>query len=81
VIEAARGDLGIAFVLSYQVQELVAKGELRVLLREYEAPPIPVNVLLPSGRLQPARVRALADFLQARIGARDLARLQAARKA
>jgi|CXWL01.1.fsa_nt_gi DNA-binding transcriptional LysR family regulator len=79
VIAAARGGLGIAFVLSYQVQDLVAGGELRVVLRQYEPPPIPISVILPSGRLQPARVRALADFLQTRIGAKNLARLQAAR--
>lgn len=76
VIEAARAGLGIVFVLSYQVQELVAKGELRVVLQAYEAPPIPVSVILPSGRLQPARVSALADFLQARIGAKNLAKLR-----
>lgn len=76
VIEAARAGLGIVFVLSYQVQELVAKGELRVVLQAYEAPPIPVSVILPSGRLQPARVRALADFLQASIGAKNLAKLR-----
>lgn len=81
VIEAARAGLGIAFVLSYQVQELVAKGELRVVLQPYEALPIPVSVILPSGRLQPARVKALADFLQARIGAKSLSTLRATAKA
>lgn len=81
VIEAARAGLGIACALSYQVQELVAKGELRVVLQQYQPLPLPVNVILPSGRLQPARVRALADFLQARIGAKDLAKLQTVKKA
>ena len=81
VIAAARDGLGIIFVLSYQVQELVAKGELRVVLQPYEAPPIPVSVILPSGRLQPARVKALADFLQARIGAKSLSTLRATAKA
>jgi DNA-binding transcriptional LysR family regulator len=81
VIEAARAGLGIVFVLSYQVQELVGKGELRVVLQQYQAPPIPVSVILPSGRLQPARVKALADFLQARIGANNLAKLRTAGKA
>ena len=81
VIEAARGGLGIVFVLSYQVQELVAKGELRVVLQSYEAPPIPVSLILPSGRLQPARVRALADFFQERIGAKNLAQLRTVKTA
>lgn len=80
VIAAARAGLGIVFALSYQVQDLVAKGALRVVLQPYEAPPIPVNVVLPSGRLQPARVRVLAEFLQARIGAKDLSKLQPAKK-
>jgi DNA-binding transcriptional LysR family regulator len=77
VIEAARGGLGIIFVLSYQVQELIANGGLRVLLQQYQAPPIPVSVILPSGRLQPARVKALADFLQARVAAKSLTTLRA----
>ena len=81
VIEAARAGLGIVFTLSYQVQELVSKGELRVVLQPFEAPPIPVSVILPSGRLQPVRVKALADFLQARIGAKNLSTLRATAKA
>lgn len=81
VIEAARAGLGVVFVLSYQVQELVARGELRVLLPQYQAPPIPASVILPSGRLQPARVRALADLLQARIGVKNLSTLRATAKA
>ena len=64
VIEAARGGLGIIVALSYQVQELVAAGELRVVLQRFEPAAIPVNAVLPSGRLQPARVRALAGLLR-----------------
>jgi len=81
VIAAARAGLGIVCTLSYQVQELVARGELREVLQPYAAPPIPVSVILPSGRLQPARVKALADFLQARIGAKNLSTLRATAKA
>jgi DNA-binding transcriptional LysR family regulator len=74
VIEAARGGLGVIVALSYQVQELVAAGELRVVLQRFEPVPVPVNAVLPSGRLQPARVRALADLLHARIKVKDLAK-------
>lgn len=80
VIEAARGGLGVIVALSYQLQELVAAGELRVVLQRYEPAPIPVNVILPSGRLLPARVRALADLLQQRMAAKDLTRLGPVRK-
>jgi DNA-binding transcriptional LysR family regulator len=78
VIEAARGGLGIIVALSYQVQELVAAGELRVVLQRYEPAAIPVNAVLPSGRLQPARIRALADLLQDRMKAKDLSKLSSA---
>jgi len=81
LIDAAREGVGIIVALSYQLQEAVAAGELRVVLQQFEPATIPVHAVLPSGRLQPARVRALADFLQERIGAKDLAKLQAVRKA
>ena len=75
LIDAARSGLGIVLAVSYQLQEAVAAGELRVVLQEFEPARLPVNSVLPSGRLQPARVRALADLLYARIGAKDLAAL------
>ena len=79
VIDAARGGLGIARALSYQLQAAVAAGELRVVLQRYEPPPRPVNVVLPTGRLLPARVRALADLLQERVKTKDLKKLSAAK--
>jgi DNA-binding transcriptional LysR family regulator len=76
MIDAARRGLGIVVALSYQVQELVARGELRVLLERFEPPSIPVHVLFPSGRLQPVRVRTLADLLVDRLRANDLTTLK-----
>lgn len=81
LIDAARAGLGIVVALSYQLQEAVAAGELRVVLQEFEPESIPVHAVLPSGRLQPARVRALADFLQERVGAKDLASLRTVKRA
>jgi DNA-binding transcriptional LysR family regulator len=75
LIDAARNGLGIVLAVSYQLQDAVAAGELRVLLREFEPAPVPVQSIVPSGRLQPARVRAFAELLHARISAKDLARL------
>jgi DNA-binding transcriptional LysR family regulator len=75
LIDAARSGLGIVLALSYQLQEAVAAGELRVVLQDFEPARVPVHTVLPSGRLQPARVRALADLLQERIGAKDLSKL------
>jgi len=80
VIDAARGGLGIVRALSYQLQEAVAAGELRVLLQHFEAPPIPVSVVLPTGRMLPARVRALADLLQESAKTKDFRKLSAAKQ-
>lgn len=75
VIDAARAGLGIVRALSYQLQAAVAAGELRVLLQRFEPVPIPVNAVLPTGRMLPARVRALADLLQERMKGKDLKKL------
>lgn len=75
MIDAARAGLGIVMALSYQVQEPVERGELRVLLRQFEPTPLPVHVVFPSGRMQPARVRALTELLVHRLGEKELTRL------
>jgi DNA-binding transcriptional LysR family regulator len=76
MIDAARRGLGIVVALSYQVKELVAGGELRILLERFEPPSLPVHAVFPSGRLQPARVRALADLLVDRLRTNDLTTLR-----
>jgi DNA-binding transcriptional LysR family regulator len=80
MIDAARRGLGIVAAFSYQVQEFVARGELRVLLEQFEPPPVPVHAVFPSGRLQPVRVRALADLLVDRLGTKELTTLKLRRQ-
>jgi DNA-binding transcriptional LysR family regulator len=75
MIDAARSGLGVVMALSYQVQEYVERGELRVLLQQFEPTPLPVHAVLPSGRMQPARVRALTELLVHRLSKKDLSRL------
>jgi DNA-binding transcriptional LysR family regulator len=81
MIDAARSGLGIVMALSYQVQEPVVRGDLRVLLQQFEPAPLPVHVVFPSGRLQPARVRALAELLVHRLGEKELAKLAPPKRA
>jgi len=76
MIDAARGGLGIVLALSYQVLEHVARGELRVVLERFEPPPLPVHAVVASGRMLPARVRALADLLADRLAAKTLTTLE-----
>jgi DNA-binding transcriptional LysR family regulator len=68
-IYAATQGLGITRVLSYQVEEKVLRGELRLVLPRYEPPPIPVHVVHHGGRRATQRVRVLVDFLVERLRA------------
>lgn len=79
-IGAACSGLGIVMALSYQVEELVARGELRVVLERFEPPPMPVHLVFPSGRLQPARVRALGDLLADRLARKAFTKFKARRR-
>ncbi len=58
---AERGG-GIAMVLSYQVMEAIGAGRLRVLLPQYELPPLPIQLVFPASRLTSASVRAFIDL-------------------
>ncbi len=71
-IDAALSGVGVTRVLSYQVEEALARGELRIVLSEFESEPLPVH-LLHAGQLPlPLKTRAFLDFvapsLRARLG-------------
>ena len=68
-VAAALAGHGIIRVLSYQVADEVRSGRLRILLAEYEPPPIPVHVVHLEGRRAAARVRAFVDFAAERLRA------------
>jgi DNA-binding transcriptional LysR family regulator len=68
--EAARSGMGIATVFSYQVAESVKSGELALLLRDFEPPPIPVSFVYPPNRFMPVKLRAFLDFALPRLKAR-----------
>ena len=44
----------------------IRAGKLKVILREFEPPPLPIYVVYPSRRHLSAKVRAFADFLAER---------------
>lgn len=72
-VEGAIGSVveghGIARALSYQVQQEIRAGRLVPLLEEYEPPVLPVHLIVPSGRLTVAKVRAFVDFAVPRLRA------------
>lgn len=61
-IQAASQGWGLTLVLSYQIAPAVADGRLRVVLSEYEEPPLPIHILHAEGRRAAAKVRAFVDF-------------------
>jgi DNA-binding transcriptional LysR family regulator len=61
VWSAANGG-GLVMALSYQIAAEVRDGKLRLVLEDWEPPPVPVQLVYPSSRLLSAKVRALVDL-------------------
>lgn len=68
-IAAARAGHGLARPISYQVEEDIRAGRLKLLLQDHEPPPLPVQLVYPEGRQAAAKVRAFVDFAAARLRA------------
>ncbi|NWL77310.1 LysR family transcriptional regulator [Pseudomonas taiwanensis] len=66
-IHAARRGWGFTRVLSYQVAEAVAKGELEIVLDRYGMPPLPIHLLHQSSARVSATVRTFVDHCAARL--------------
>jgi DNA-binding transcriptional LysR family regulator len=62
VLDWARAGRGIGRVLSYQVADDLASGAVVPLLREYEPPASPVQLVVPNTRYMPRAVRSFLDL-------------------
>jgi DNA-binding transcriptional LysR family regulator len=62
-MDACAEGLGFGVFLSYMIRPLEREKKLRVVLPEFEPPPLPVSVVYPHGRLVSTRVRAFLDWL------------------
>ncbi|HUB12563.1 MAG TPA: LysR family transcriptional regulator [Acetobacteraceae bacterium] len=58
---------GVTRLYSYHVADQVRDGRLRVVLRTYEFPPVPVHLVMPEGRIAIPKVRAFVDFMVPRL--------------
>lgn len=65
---------GIAMALSYQVADDLAAGVLIRLLPGHEPPPLPVQLVVPSGRHMAPRVRAFLDHAARHLGTLEVIR-------
>ena len=73
VVAAAVAGAGLVYAPAWQVRDHVAAGRLRVVLRDYEVAPLPINAILSHNRLLSAKVRSLLDFLAGELASRDFA--------
>lgn len=64
IVSAAALGLGIGQVPHYMVARELAAGTLVELLPSLRPSPMPIWAVMPSGRMLPARVRALLDLLE-----------------
>jgi DNA-binding transcriptional LysR family regulator len=69
ILMAVLAGRGIGRPLSYQVADQLASGELLRILPDYEPEALPVQLLVPSARHMPPRLRACCDFLVAKLSA------------
>lgn len=75
VVAAAVAGAGVVYAPAWQVRDHVAAGRLKVVLREHEVPPLPINAVLSHTRLLSAKVRTLLDFLARELAAYDFTSL------
>jgi DNA-binding transcriptional LysR family regulator len=62
-LAACADGLGFGMFLSYMTRPLERDKKLRVVLADFEPPPLPVNIVYPHARLLSTRVRVLVDWL------------------
>ena len=66
-MDACVAGLGFGVFLSYMIRPLEREGKLKVVLREFEPPPLPVSIVYPHARLLSTRVRVFVDWLTKRL--------------
>lgn len=64
---AAMAGLGITRLLSYQIAEPLQIGRLKIVLSEFESPPVPIHIVHREGRLSSAKVRSFVDLVAERL--------------
>lgn len=66
-IDAAIEGAGLIRVLSYQVEEAIARGSLIAVLEDFRTAPVPVHLLHGGQSIMPLKLRAFMDFASPRL--------------
>lgn len=62
-IKVCAEGIGPGMFLSYQVDPLVKQGRLKIVLPDFEPPPMPVNVVYSQAKFISSRVRVFVDLI------------------
>ena len=54
---------GLTRVLAYQAADAIKAGRLKIVLAEFEQPPLPIHIVYPTSRLLSAKVRTFVDLV------------------
>jgi DNA-binding transcriptional LysR family regulator len=65
--EGAVQGLGIASAPLWQVRSLVDRGAVELIFNRFEPPPIPIQAVWPTTRVQPAKTHLFVNFLAAHL--------------
>jgi DNA-binding transcriptional LysR family regulator len=69
VREGVLGGLGVGVIPVWLFKEdEIARGEVRIILRDFEPTSLPIHAVYPSRRLVPTKVRAMIEFLASEFG-------------
>ncbi len=63
-IEACIAGVGLGVFMSYQVAPFLKTKQLRVVLAEFEPPPLPLSLVYPHARLLPKRSRVFIEWMK-----------------
>jgi DNA-binding transcriptional LysR family regulator len=63
MLKACIRGLGVTRLPAFIAAKAIAMGQVEVILSGFEPPVVPLHALMPQGRSDTARVRALVDFL------------------
>ena len=75
VVDAALEGGGLVHAPAWRVFEHIAAGRLKIVLREHQLPPIPINAIVSHTKLLSTKVRTLLDFLVKELARNDLLKL------
>ena len=62
-IQYAEQDGGLTRVLAYQAADAIKAGRLKIILAEFEQPPLPIHLVYPTSRLLSAKVRTFIGLV------------------